>query len=68
MAKVGGGVVPNDDPMMIEVNRVWDNETTFAQRRAFIEVTLKNSKKPQDIKMFQEVAAIIQEALKDLDK
>jgi len=66
MAKVGGGVIPNTDPMMIEVNRVWDEETTYDQRKAFIEVTLHNSRKPRDMRLFQEVGEMIQTALDKL--
>lgn len=54
----------NDNPIMIEVNRVWDNETTYAQRRAFIEFTLHNSRNPSDVSRAQEVMQKIQEACK----
>ncbi len=46
----------NDDPIMIAVNEAWDNDTTYAQRRAFIEVTLHNSRNPMDLERAQEVA------------
>jgi len=64
MAEIDGTVIPNDHPMMIEVNRVWDNETTYEQRKAFIEVTLHNSRKPEDLLLFQEVTEKMQTALK----
>lgn len=57
--------LPNDDPMMVVVNRVWDNETTYAQRKAYIEVTLHNSTRPNDVRLFQEVAQKIQAALEE---
>ncbi len=58
-----GKVMSRDHPTMVVVDRVWDNETTYAQRKAFIEVTLHNSRKPEDMKLFQEVAQLIQEAI-----
>lgn len=56
-----GQVLQNDDPLMIKVNDIWDNQTTYAQRRAFIEVTLHNSRNPQDVKRAQEVVQMISE-------
>lgn len=65
MMTTEGRRIADDDPMMVIVNRLWDNETTYAQRRAFIEVTLKNSRKPHDLRLFQEVATMMQEALEN---
>ena len=62
-----GKPLPSDHPAMVVVNRVWSNDTTYAQRRAFIEVTLKNSRRPEDVKLFQEVATKIQTALEEDD-
>jgi hypothetical protein len=56
-------VLSNDDPIMVIVNRVWDNDTTYAQRRAFIEVTLHNSNHPAEIRLFEQVSDMIHEAL-----
>lgn len=58
-----GQVMANDHPMMIVVNRIWDHETTFAQRKGFIEVTLKNCRNPHEMRLFQEVSEKIQAAL-----
>ncbi len=58
-----GVKVPDTDPMMVSVNRAWDNETTFAQRKAFIEVTLKNCRNPVELRLYQEVVEIIKAAL-----
>jgi hypothetical protein len=44
-----GQVCPNDGPIMIAVNHMWDHETTYAERKAFIEVTVHNSRKTQDV-------------------
>lgn len=42
---------PPDSPVMIRVNRLWDKETTYAERKAFIDVTLHHSQKPKDIQL-----------------
>lgn len=51
-----GESLPPDDPIMIAVNQIWDKETTYAQRKAFIEVTLHNSRTPYDMELFQQVS------------
>ena len=60
-----GRKVPDDDPKMVIINELWNTQTTYAQRRAFVEVTLKNSRKPLDMKMCQQVINKIQQALQD---
>lgn len=60
-----GEVLPPDDPVMIKINKVWDNHTTYAQRRSYIEVTLHNSRNPVDIRRMQEVAKLFQEEIED---
>lgn len=62
-----GQRVPDDDPKMVIIHRVWNSGTTYAQRRAFIEVTLKNSCKPHDVQLSLEVVLMIQRALKELE-
>lgn len=57
------GTLPQDHPVMVIVNRIWDNETTFAQRKAFIEVTLHNCRNEHEMRLFDEVQQTIQEAL-----
>lgn len=49
-----------DDKLMKAVNRIWDNHTSYEQRRAFIRVTRFNSQAPEDQHLFHEVAAKIQ--------
>ena len=56
--------LPDDDPIMVKVNRVWDSDTTYAQRRAFIKVTLHNSRNKQDMVRAQEVTQKIEVACK----
>lgn len=44
-----GRPLADDSPYVRAVNRVWDHETTFAQRRAFIMVTVHNSRDALDL-------------------
>jgi hypothetical protein len=53
-----GKPVPNDTPMMVVINQIWDSDTTYAQRRAFIAVTWKNYRGPLDVRFCQEVVGM----------
>jgi len=57
-----GKVVPDDDPMMVVILRVWDRETTLNERKAWHRVTCQNSQKPSDLKMASEIAQKMQQA------
>lgn len=50
----------DDNPIMIKINQIWDNETTYAQRRAFIKVTLHNSRNLVDLRRMQEVVQMFE--------
>ncbi len=50
-----GGVLSNDSAIMRHVNRVWDNDTTYAERKAFIAVTVHKSRVPADMQLAQSV-------------
>lgn len=63
LVTIDGRQMPDDDPKMVIINEIWDNQTTYAQRRAFIEVTLKNSNNFRDLKLCEEVMQKIQKAL-----
>lgn len=52
-----GKVLADDSETMRHVNRVWDHETTYAERKAFIAVTLHNSRAPADVRLAQSVIA-----------
>jgi hypothetical protein len=54
-----GKSLPKNSPIMIAVNKVWDTQTTLQQRKAFIEVTLHNSCRTSDLKLFHEVQTIL---------
>ena len=58
-----GKAVPSDNPMMIAVMDVWENETSYAERRAYIEVTLKNSRTEFDMNLCEEVTRKMRAAL-----
>lgn len=45
----------DDNPIMIAVNKIWDEETTYEQRKAFIEFTLHNSRVPIIVARAEEV-------------
>ena len=58
-----GQPLPQDSPEMKVVDRHWDNFTTWEERRAFIEVTLHNSRVPKMLGMAQKVMREMQWAL-----
>lgn len=53
--------VPLDDPAQQKIDHIWDNNTTYAQRRSYIEVTLHNSRNPVDMQRCQEVVDMFTE-------
>jgi hypothetical protein len=53
---VTGQPLPDDSPVMLTVNRIWNHETTYAEREAFIKVTLHNSRVPEVIELAAGVA------------
>jgi hypothetical protein len=60
---VTGQVYPLDSPVMKVVNRIWDHDTTYAERKAFIEVALHNSRQPEHLRLAQAVTGKMQAAL-----
>lgn len=55
--------LPLDHPIMVKVDELWDNETTYDQRKAFIEVTLHNSRTENDMRLAEEVISKIKNVL-----
>lgn len=51
-----------DSPVMIKINQLWDHGTTYEQRKAFIKVTLHNSRSTEDMRLATEVIKRMQEA------
>ena len=58
----------DDTPEMKAINKYWDNETEYRQRKAYIEVTLHNSRRPGELALCKQVMAGIQEVLENLPK
>ena len=50
-----GQPLPADDPLMVKVAKIWATETTYAERKAFIDVTVHNSRAPADLRRCQSV-------------
>ncbi len=44
-----GEPMPEDSSIMIAVNRIWNTQTAYAERKAYIDVTVHNSRKPEDL-------------------
>jgi hypothetical protein len=59
-----GAVLPQDSALAIAVNRAWNTQTSYAERKAFIEVTLHNSRAKQDLQLASEVIAKIKAAMR----
>lgn len=57
-----GEVMADDDPIMISINNIWNHETTYDMRKAFIEVTLHNSRDERDISLFRQIISKFEEA------
>lgn len=52
-----GKVYAQDSPLMLEINRIWNKETTYAERKAFIDVTLRNASDAESFRLAASVAA-----------
>lgn len=57
-----GRPLPADSSLMLAVSRIWASQTTYAERKAFIEVTANNSRDPADLRLAQAVIAKIEKA------
>jgi len=58
----------DDSPVMQAVNEMWDNETTYAERRAYIQVTLHSSRNQVDMErattVIDKIKKVLEEKLK----
>jgi len=61
-----GEPLPDDDPIMIAVNKVWNEETTYNQRVAWHRVTCLNSKTPTDLRIAAKITRKMQAAIKQV--
>jgi len=62
-----GKVFSDDSPVMIAVNKIWNNDSTYAQRKAFIAVTVHNSRLDQDMRLAHTLIDKFKAALTALD-
>jgi hypothetical protein len=58
-----GKPLADDSPVMIKVSQTWDHETTYAERKAFIEVTLHNSRTAENMRLASIVTRKIETSL-----
>lgn len=49
----------DDSPTMIAIMSMWRKETSYAERKAFIDVTVNNSRASTDLRLAQSVNAKI---------
>ena len=62
-----GPSMPRDTPQMQAIDAYWDNETSYAQRKPFIEFTLHNRREPVLVERAQQVMSKVQQILKELE-
>jgi hypothetical protein len=61
-----GKLLPDDSPITVAVNKIWDTNTTYDERKAFIEVTLHNSRNLDDLRLARAVMDKVGKAAKEL--
>lgn len=59
-----GKPLPQDKEPMISILRMWRGQTSYAQRKAYVNVMVNNSRDESDIKLTMEVVNKIQVILK----
>ena len=50
-----GGLMSSDSPVMVRMNHIWNHETTYAERKAFIDVTVHNRHSDQNMRLAQSI-------------
>lgn len=60
-----GAVLADSSKEMQAILRMWRTDTTYAQRKAFIDVTVHNSRVGETLRLAQEVVAKIATILED---
>jgi hypothetical protein len=58
-----GKVMAADSPRMLALQRVWRGQTSYAQRKAFINVTYHNSRKSEELRLAHQVIALFEKSL-----
>lgn len=60
-----GKLMAQDSATMKAVNDIWNKQTTYDERKAFIAVTAHNSRKAEDVLLAQSVMTKIMAATRD---
>ena len=55
--------LPEDSTIMRRVNEIWNNHTTYEERKAFINVSYHNSREMEEVKLATSVVDRIQESI-----
>lgn len=55
----------NDSPIMIAVNHMWNNNTSYQERKAYVEVTLHNSRLLSDLILANSVFTKIKKVMEN---
>lgn len=58
---ITGRPLADDSPEMLRVNKIWNEQTTYRERKAFIAVTVHNSRAAEDMRLAQNIIAKISE-------
>lgn len=59
-----GQPLPDDSPVVLTVNKIWNTQTSYAEREAFINVTLHNSQATDAIMLAAGVARKFSDAFR----
>jgi len=62
-----GALLPEDSPEMVQVMKVW-NSLPFKHREAFINVTVFNSRAPDDMLLTEQIGKKFEGAMKLADR
>lgn len=61
-------IMADDHPIMIAINDVWDYETSYGERKAFIDVTYHNSTNEEDKTSFLKIMKMFRSKLEEIEK
>lgn len=63
-----GQIMANDNPIMVAINEIWDNKTSYGERKSFIDVTYNNSTNEDDRATTRKLMEMFQSKLHELEK
>ena len=61
-------IMTDDHPIMIAINEIWDHNTSYEERKAFINVTYHNSRNEEDKALFHKVMDQFKVKLEEMEK